>query len=62
MARGVDLYVVGQLMGHSDLTMTKRYSHLRPDTLKAAVSLLDKPDVEVEDEKKVVNLREKGVF
>ncbi|MCD6294271.1 MAG: site-specific integrase [Deltaproteobacteria bacterium] len=62
VARGVDLYVVGQLMGHSDLTMTKRYSHLRPDTLKAAVSLLDKPDVEVEDEKKVVNLREKGVF
>ncbi len=41
VARGVDLYVVGQLMGHSDLTMTKRYSHLRPDTLQAAVGLLD---------------------
>ena len=43
VARGVDLYVVGQLMGHSDLTMTKRYSHLRPDTLKAAVETLEQP-------------------
>ena len=47
VSRGVDLYVVGQLMGHSDLTMTKRYSHLRPDTLQAAVKTLErgKPDV-----------------
>lgn len=41
VSRGVDLYVVGQLMGHSDLTMTKRYSHLRPDTLQAAVKTLE---------------------
>ena len=45
VARGVDLYVVGQLMGHSDLSMTKRYSHLRPDTLKAAVGTLEQPQV-----------------
>ena len=43
VSRGVDLYVVSQLMGHSDLTMTKRYSHLRPDTLKAAVKTLEQP-------------------
>lgn len=43
VARGVDLYVVAQLMGHSDLTMTKRYSHLRPDTLQAAVKTLEQP-------------------
>ena len=47
VARGVDLYVVGQLMGHSDLTMTKRYSHLRPDTLKAAVKTLEQPTADV---------------
>ena len=41
VSRGVDLYAVGQLMGHSDLTMTKRYSHLRPDTLQAAVKTLE---------------------
>ena len=40
--RGVDLYVVSQLLGHSDLSMTKRYSHLKPDTLKAAVETLEK--------------------
>ena len=49
VARGVDLYVVGQLMGHSDLTMTKRYSHLRPDTLQAAVGLLDEREPQAAD-------------
>jgi integrase len=47
VARGVDLYVVGKLMGHSDLTMTKRYSHLRPDTLKAAVKTLERATADV---------------
>lgn len=46
--KGVDLYVVGQLMGHSDLTMTKRYSHLRPNTLRAAVKTLENPKVEAD--------------
>jgi len=34
---GVDLYTVKELLGHSEIAMTERYSHLAPDTLRAAV-------------------------
>ena len=38
--QGTPLYTVAELMGHSTLEMTRRYSHLAPDTLrKAAMSL-----------------------
>jgi len=38
--RGTPLYTVAELMGHTTLEMTKRYSHLAPDSLrKAAISL-----------------------
>ena len=38
--RGTPLYTVAELMGHTTLEMTKRYSHLAPDSLrKAALSL-----------------------
>jgi Site-specific recombinase XerD len=38
--RGTPLYTVAELMGHTTLEMTKRYSHLAPDSLrKAAMSL-----------------------
>jgi len=45
---GTDLYVVKQLMGHSTIAMTERYSHLSENALKQAVSqfqetLKDKP-------------------
>lgn len=37
---GTPLYTVAELMGHTTLEMTRRYSHLAPDTLrKAAISL-----------------------
>lgn len=36
--RGVPLYVIGELMGHTDLEMTKRYAHLCPDMKAAAVA------------------------
>jgi site-specific recombinase XerD len=29
--RGAPLYIIGSLMGHSTLEMTKRYAHLCPD-------------------------------
>lgn len=34
---GVDLYAVKELLGHSEIAMTERYSHLAPDNLRAAV-------------------------
>jgi integrase len=35
--KGVDLYTVKTLLGHSEITMTERYSHLAPDNLRLAV-------------------------
>jgi integrase len=35
--QGVDLYTVKELMGHSTLAMTERYSHLRKENLTTAV-------------------------
>lgn len=35
--QGVDLYTVKELLGHSEIAMTERYSHLAPDNLRAAV-------------------------
>jgi site-specific recombinase XerD len=34
---GVDLYTVKELLGHSEIAMTERYSHLAPDNLRTAV-------------------------
>jgi site-specific recombinase XerD len=34
---GVDLYTVKELLGHSEIAMTERYSHLAPDNLATAV-------------------------
>ena len=39
--RGVPLYTIGSLMGHSTLEMTKRYAHLCPDTKRAAIQEID---------------------
>jgi site-specific recombinase XerD len=38
---GVDLYRVKELLGHKDLTMTQRYSHLAPDSLRGAMNILE---------------------
>jgi integrase len=37
---GVDLVTVSRLLGHSDVRMTMRYSHLAPDHLAGAVAKL----------------------
>jgi len=39
---GTDLYTVKELMGHSVIAMTERYSHLAPGTLQAATRTLER--------------------
>jgi integrase len=39
--KGVDLYHVKKLMGHSTLSMTERYSHLSDETLQGAVKTFE---------------------
>jgi len=39
---GTDLYTVKELLGHSTIQLTERYSHLRPDGLKKAAQNFDK--------------------
>ncbi len=38
---GTDLYTVKELLGHSTIQLTERYSHLRPDGLKKAAQNFD---------------------
>ncbi|MDL2269320.1 site-specific integrase [Desulfosarcina sp. OttesenSCG-928-G17] len=39
--RGTPLFTVAELLGHSSLEMTKRYSHLAPDTVRTAALSLE---------------------
>ncbi len=38
---GIDLYVVMELLGHKSLTMTMRYAHHYPESLRHGVDVLD---------------------
>ena len=38
---GIDIMTVKELMGHKDLTMTLRYSHLAPNHKTRAINILD---------------------
>lgn len=39
--KGVPITAVQQLMGHSNITTTMRYSHLAPSTLRSAIEMLN---------------------
>ncbi|MEN6421862.1 MAG: tyrosine-type recombinase/integrase, partial [Smithella sp.] len=39
---GTDIYTVKKLMGHSNISMTERYSHLAPEALQNATRTLEK--------------------
>jgi integrase len=41
VSNGADLYVVSQLLGHADVTMAARYSHLGAGSLRAAVEAME---------------------
>lgn len=43
-SRGVPLYTIEKLLGHSSPAMTQRYAHLAPDTLRDAIRVLDAPE------------------
>jgi site-specific recombinase XerD len=39
---GVSLFEVKELLGHSDFSMTQRYSHLSPEGLQKVVKILNR--------------------
>jgi site-specific recombinase XerD len=51
---GVNLRTVQTLLGHKDLRMTMRYSHLSPEHLMEAVLNLDKILIPTKEEKQEV--------
>lgn len=56
---GTPLYTVQQLLGHKTIALTERYSHLAPNTLKAAVSNFEKSikkERQKRKKKKVINM------
>ena len=42
VSAGTDIYAVKSLLGHSNISMTERYSHLAPETLQNATRTLEK--------------------
>jgi integrase len=57
---GVSIQIVKELLGHKDLRMTIRYSHLSPENLREAVNVLDAREncyvsATVEKEKRLAN-------
>lgn len=42
--KGIDLYTISQLLGHSDIKMTQRYAHLTPNHKKIAVNMINFAD------------------
>jgi site-specific recombinase XerD len=57
---GENLYSVKELMGHSTLLMTERYSHLAEDNLKGAISRFEQNlNKKKAKKKKVVKLQTK---
>ncbi len=43
-AAGVPVMAIKDLLGHSDINMTMRYSHMSPSVLRSAVAVLGQPD------------------
>ncbi len=60
---GTDLYTVKELLGHSTIQLTERYSHLKPDRLKQTAKAFNKiiaknkKGTKISDEKEVIQLK-----
>ncbi len=48
--RGIDLHTIATLVGHKDLRMTKRYAHLDVESLRNAISRLDRATILLQSE------------
>ena len=53
--RGAPIKAVQELLGHSTIEMTMRYTHLSPDVRKDAVRLLDQRAVGAQGGHKIEN-------
>ena len=42
--RGVDIYKISKLLGHLSITMTQRYAHHCPESLRAGIQVLENSD------------------
>lgn len=42
--RGVDIYKISKLLGHTNITMTQRYAHHCPESLRGGIEALEKVD------------------
>ena len=38
---GISLRIVGEILGHRDLSVTQRYAHLSPEHLRESISIID---------------------
>ena len=38
---GISLRIVGEILGHQDLSVTQRYAHLSPEHLRESISIID---------------------
>lgn len=47
--RGVPLTVVKELLGHSTITTTMRYSHVAPSALRSAIEILNPKNAAIAD-------------
>ena len=47
----MSLYELKELLGHSSLTMVKRYAHLAPEHLRSAAAALDNVLTPIRDSK-----------
>jgi len=47
--RGVPLTVVKELLGHSTIATTMRYSHVAPSSLRSAIEILNPKNAQIED-------------